>query len=138
MNPEEQARQQIDRLLTAAGWAVQDFKAADLTAARGVALREFQLNPSFGEANYLLYVDGRAAGIIEAKRQGATLTGVEVQSSKYAQDTKSGAVQYLTLRARIRVMVGATASLFGAWGRRGRALCMLDEPREPGGVTVRS
>ena len=37
MNPEERARQSIDRLLTAAGWAVQDFKAADLTAARGVA-----------------------------------------------------------------------------------------------------
>lgn len=85
MNPEEQARQQIDRLLTAAGWAVQDFKAVNPHAARGVAIREFQLNPDNGCADYSLYVDGRAAGIIEAKKQGATLTGVEVQSGKYAQ-----------------------------------------------------
>ncbi len=85
MNPEERARQSIDRLLTAAGWAVQDFKAADLTAARGVALREFELNPGYGTADYLLYIDGKAAGVIEAKKQGATLTGVEVQSGKYAQ-----------------------------------------------------
>jgi type I restriction enzyme R subunit len=85
MNPEERARQSIDRLLTAAGWAVQDFKSAELTAARGVALREFELNPGHGTADYLLYVDGRAAGVIEAKKQGATLTGVEVQSGRYAQ-----------------------------------------------------
>lgn len=83
--PEEQARQSIDALLAAAGWAVQDFKAADLTAARGVALREFELNPGHGTADYLLYVDGRAAGIVEAKKQGATLTGVEAQSARYAQ-----------------------------------------------------
>ena len=85
MNPEERARQSIDRLLTAAGWAVQDFKVADLHAARGIALREFELNPGHGTADYLLYVDGRAAGVIEAKKQGATLTGVEVQSGRYAQ-----------------------------------------------------
>jgi type I restriction enzyme R subunit len=83
--PEEQARQSIDRLLAAAGWAAQDFKAAAIHAARGVALREFELNPGHGTADYLLYVDGRAAGVIEAKKQGATLTGVEVQSSRYAQ-----------------------------------------------------
>jgi type I restriction enzyme R subunit len=54
--PEERARQQIDRLLTAAGWGVQDFKAADIHAARGVALREFELNAGFGTADYLLFV----------------------------------------------------------------------------------
>ena len=82
---EQRARQTIDALLAAAGWAVQDFKAADLAAARGVALREFELNPGHGTADYLLYVDGKAAGVIEAKKQGATLTGVEIQSAKYAQ-----------------------------------------------------
>jgi transposase len=85
ISPEQVARRSIDRLLAAAGWAVQDYRAADLTAARGVALREFALNPGYGTADYLLYVDGRAAGIVEAKKQGATLTGVEVQSGKYAQ-----------------------------------------------------
>ena len=85
VSPEQQARAQIDRLLAAAGWAVQDFKAADLHAARGVALREFELNPGHGTADYLLYVDGKACGVIEAKKQGATLTGVEAQSGRYAQ-----------------------------------------------------
>lgn len=83
--PEQQARAGIDRLLAAAGWAVQDVKAADLQAARGVALREFELNPGHGTADYLLYVDGRACGVIEAKKQGATLTGVQAQSGRYAQ-----------------------------------------------------
>lgn len=82
---EELARQEIDRLLTAAGWLVQDFKHVDLSASRGVAVREFELSKGFGTADYLLYVDGKAAGIIEAKKHGATLTGVEVQSSKYSQ-----------------------------------------------------
>jgi type I site-specific restriction endonuclease len=82
---EAQARQHIDALLAAAGWAVQDFKAANLQAARGVALREFELNSGYGTADYLLYVDGKAAGIIEAKKQGATLTGVEAQSARYTQ-----------------------------------------------------
>src|SRR5262245_28261889 len=83
--PEERARLTIDQLLAAAGWAVQDVKHADIHAARGVALREFLLNPGYGKADYLLYLGGRAAGVIEAKKEGATLTGVEVQSARYAQ-----------------------------------------------------
>ncbi|MCL4737026.1 MAG: DEAD/DEAH box helicase family protein [Burkholderiaceae bacterium] len=83
--PEQQARVQIDRLLAAAGWSVQDLRTADLHASRGVALREFELNPGFGTADYLLYVDGKACGVIEAKKQGSTLTGVEAQSGRYAQ-----------------------------------------------------
>ena len=84
-NPEQQARQEIDRLLSAAGWAVQDVAAADLHAAQGVAIREFPLATGFGFADYLLYVDGKACGVIEAKKRGATLTGVESQSTRYAQ-----------------------------------------------------
>ena len=38
---EQQARAGIDRLLTAAGWSVQDVAQANIHAARGVALREF-------------------------------------------------------------------------------------------------
>ncbi|MBL8515941.1 MAG: DEAD/DEAH box helicase family protein [Betaproteobacteria bacterium] len=83
--PEQLARQTIDELLALAGWSVQDVAAANLHAARGVALREFPLNSSHGFADYLLYVDGKACGVIEAKKQGATLTGVEAQSAKYAQ-----------------------------------------------------
>ena len=46
-------------------------------------LREFPLRPGHGAADYLLYVDGRAAGVVEAKPEGHTLTGVEAQSGKY-------------------------------------------------------
>jgi type I restriction enzyme R subunit len=84
-NPEARARLTIDALLTAAGWQVQDVAAANIHAGRGVALREFPLNTGFGFADYLLYVDGKACGVIEAKKQGATLTGVEMQSGRYAQ-----------------------------------------------------
>ena len=44
--PEEHARQRIDALLAAAGWAVQDFKAADLTAARWQRLRALPVRDS--------------------------------------------------------------------------------------------
>jgi type I restriction enzyme R subunit len=76
--PEQQARAEIDRLLAAAGWAVQHYKSANIRAARGVAIREFELEAGHGTADYLLYVDGKAAGVIEAKKLGATLTGVEI------------------------------------------------------------
>ena len=62
---------------------------ANIHAARGVALREFPLNPGFGFADYLLYIDGKAAGVIEAKKEGSTLTGVEIQSARYAQGLPS-------------------------------------------------
>ena len=65
-NPEAKAREEIDRLLKAAGWHVCDFKEADIHAARGVALREFPLNSGYGFADYLLYIDAKAAGVIEA------------------------------------------------------------------------
>lgn len=85
MPGEQEARAQIDRLLQAAGWTVQDFKSANLHAGRGVALREFPLKEGHGAADYLLYVAGKAAGVIEAKKVGATLTGVEIQSGRYAK-----------------------------------------------------
>jgi len=89
-NPEQLAREEIDRLLQAAGWSVQDIANADLHAARGVAIREFPLEGGQGYADYLIYVDGKACGVIEAKKQGATLTGVEAQSGRYAQGLPAG------------------------------------------------
>ncbi|RDD60596.1 type I restriction-modification enzyme R subunit C-terminal domain-containing protein [Ferruginivarius sediminum] len=80
--PEDAARAEIDRLLAAAGWVVQDYPHYDRHAAAGVAVREFQL-PA-GPSDYLLFVDGKAAGVIEAKREGTTLSGVEEQSEGYA------------------------------------------------------
>ncbi len=79
--PEALARLNIDRQLTAAGWLVQDAKDMNIHASRGVVVREFKLKA--GYADYLFYVDGKSLGIGEAKPEGHTLTGVEVQSSKY-------------------------------------------------------
>ena len=81
--PEQRARANIDRLLEQAGWVVQNLAAQNVYAARGVAVREFPLRSGHGTADYLLYVDGRAAGVVEAKPVGHTLTGVEAQSGKY-------------------------------------------------------
>ena len=81
--PEQKARREIDADLAAAGWLVQSRAELDITAGRGIAVREFQMKPDFGFADYLLYLDRKAAGAIEAKPEG-TLTGVEAQSAKYA------------------------------------------------------
>jgi len=83
-SPEKLARQNIDAALILAGWVVQDAKAANISAGRGVAVREFPLKRGHGYADYLLYVDGRAAGVVEAKKEGDPLTGVEIQSEKYS------------------------------------------------------
>jgi type I restriction enzyme, R subunit len=80
---EDRARHTIDTLLGKASWRIFEAKQANIHAARGVAIREFPLKQGHGEADYLPYVDGKAAGVIEAKKEGATLTGVEIQSAKY-------------------------------------------------------
>lgn len=79
--PEQQARQEIDGLLSEAGWQLQDYKAFDRKAAPGVAVREFPMAAGF--CDYLLFIDGKAAGVIEAKKTGVTLSGVAEQSGKY-------------------------------------------------------
>ncbi len=79
--PEQLAREVIDQLLSLAGWVLQDRDEFDRNAAEGVAVREFAF-PN-GECGYLLFVGGKAAGTLEAKKAGSTLSGVEVQSAKY-------------------------------------------------------
>jgi type I restriction enzyme, R subunit len=85
LGPEDQAREKIDAALEKAGWKVQDYKKADLNAGRGVALRNFTLINGLGYADYLLYIDGKAAGIVEAKKEGFPLVGVEVQAERYSK-----------------------------------------------------
>ena len=80
--PEARARANIDDLLTAAGWQVQDRGRINLSAGRGVAVREFALKT--GYADYLLFVDRKAIGAVEAKAEGIPLSGVESQSEKYS------------------------------------------------------
>jgi type I restriction enzyme R subunit len=81
MKPEEKARQRIDKLLDAAGWSVQDMSRLNLSASLGVAVREFPVESGF--ADYVLFVDRQAVGVIEAKAVGTTLSGVAEQSEAY-------------------------------------------------------
>lgn len=81
---EQRARVLIDRQLKDAGWAVQDQKTMNLFAGPGVAVREAVMANGHGRADYLLYVDQKTVGVIEAKPQGTPLSGVEWQSAKYA------------------------------------------------------
>ncbi len=82
LNPEQLARQQIDGQLRACGWIIQDYKAIDFAAGRGIAVREVPLKT--GPCDYLLLVDRKALGVVEAKRVGITLSTVADQSARYA------------------------------------------------------
>jgi len=81
LTPEQQAREQIDGLLLAAGWVLQNNAEFNRNAAEGVAVREFLL--AGGPCDYLLFVGGKAAGVIEAKKAGVTLSGVAEQAARY-------------------------------------------------------
>ena len=81
LTPEGRARGVIDAQLEACGWVVQDYRRAAVAAAQGVAVREVLTGA--GPADYVLFVDGQAVGVIEAKREGTTLTGVEPQTLRY-------------------------------------------------------
>jgi type I restriction enzyme, R subunit len=92
--PEDRARKTIDDLLGKAGWLVQDRDQANVNAGRGVAIRSFPLKAGHGFADYLLYVDGQAAGVIEAKKEGETLIGFEIQTAKYSEGLPDGLKAY--------------------------------------------
>lgn len=81
-NPEQQARDRIDAQLRAAGWAVQ--KKIDFSVGAGQAVREWTTD--VGPADYVLFVDKKAVGVIEAKREseGQHLTVHENQTEGYA------------------------------------------------------
>ncbi|MEX2565225.1 MAG: type I restriction endonuclease [Cyclobacteriaceae bacterium] len=83
-NPEQISRDLIDAKLHQAGWVVQSKNKIDLSGAKGVAIREYQT--SSGPADYVLFVDRKPLGVIEAKREeeGERLTVVEDQSFEYA------------------------------------------------------
>src|SRR5256714_13839943 len=86
-SPEELAREKIDRLLTECGWILQNRSTINLSAGQGVAIREALLKDR-DEVDYLLFVDGKAIGTVEAKPEGFTLTGVEEQSGKYGKNLR--------------------------------------------------
>ena len=66
-NPEQIARDHIDRQLTACGWLIQGIRQVNLNAGLGVAVKEYQTD--IGPADYMLFVGGKPCGVIEAKKE---------------------------------------------------------------------
>ena len=86
--PEARARRIIDAMLAQAGWLVQDRGDLNLWAGPGVAVRE--LPTATGPADYVLFLDRKACGVLEAKPEGATLIGVGPQGEDYARAAPAG------------------------------------------------
>lgn len=84
-NPEQKARDQIDKQLIDCGWVIQNKNQINLYAGVGVAVREYQTD--VGPADYILFVDQKPVGVIEAKKEeeGHRLSVVEGQSEAYAE-----------------------------------------------------
>ncbi len=72
MTPEGKARQQIDQKLEQAGWVIQDMKQLNLAVSLGVAVREYPTDS--GPADYVLFVNRNAVGVIEAKKTAPAKT----------------------------------------------------------------
>lgn len=72
-------------MLADAGWVVQSMPELNLGAAKGVAVREFPLKTGF--ADYLLFADRKAVGVIEAKAEGKTLSQVPTRCKRPSPGT---------------------------------------------------
>lgn len=83
-NPEQIARDNIDKQLIACGWIIQGIRQVNLHVGTGVAVREYLTD--VGPADYVLFVDGKPCGVIEAKREeeGHKLNIHEDQTEGYA------------------------------------------------------
>ncbi len=80
--PEDQAREHIDQALEQAGWKVSGLKSS---RREGCSPQKFPPESGHGFVDYLLYLDGKAAGVVEAKKEGFPLIGVEVEAKKYSK-----------------------------------------------------
>ena len=126
MTPEEQARVNIDRQLEQAGWSVQDTDSLNLYAGTGVAAREFPMKLGHGHADYLLYVNRKAVGVVEAKPEG------------FHFDGRGSAVRKVRRRpARLSTVLPATAAFPVRKHRRGDPVHERARPRTPQSPGVR-
>lgn len=84
LNPEQKAREQIDNELVKSGWIIQDKSRINLSEGIGIAIREYQTD--VGPADYVLFVNKKPVGIIEAKRaeEAVHMSIHEAQSEGYA------------------------------------------------------
>lgn len=88
MTPEQLSRLKIDKLLASCGWVVQDRTQLNLSTNSGIAVREWPLE--CGPVDYLLFVNRKPVGVIEAKKEGTTLSGVAEQSTLYLRSKPKG------------------------------------------------
>ncbi|MGX1123802.1 type I restriction endonuclease subunit R [Pseudomonas sp. HLS-6 TE3448] len=103
-NPEQLARDKIDAQLAVAGWVVQPKKKIDFSASIGVAVREYQT--SVGPADYILFIEGKPVGVIEAKPEtaGHHITAVESQTEDYA----NAQLKWIKAKEPLRFLYEAT------------------------------
>ena len=120
LTPEQEARQRIDAALVEAGWIVQNRGEMNLAAGRGVAVREFKMAPGHGFADYMLFVDGQAVGVLEAKPVGYTLSSVELQADKYASGLPAGLNPPVNPLPFLYVSTGVDTRTLAAPGRAER------------------
>ena len=85
MTPEEKARIKIDQWFADAGWKVVDREDYEPTCT-AVAIREGLLKGNL-EADYFLFINGKAVGVLEAKREEVDVFSGKVcdQAALYAR-----------------------------------------------------
>jgi len=113
-NREQIARDKIDARLGEAGWQVQDRTSIEFTVGQGIAVREYPTD--VGPADYVLFVDRQAVGVIEAKREdwGHKITTVEDQAEGYAVAT----LKWVTSRERLPFVYESTGVITRFTDRR--------------------
>ena len=80
MLPEERARKYIDKMLDESGWDVVN-RDDYTTSHSAIAVREGLLKGNL-EADYLLFLDGKAIGVLEAKAEHINLDDIVVQQAE--------------------------------------------------------
>ena len=108
-HPEDKARSLIDRRLVACGWLIQSKSDMNLGAGLGVAVREFQT--ASGPVDYGLFVGRKLCGVIEAKAEGATLSGYSEQAARYIADVPKHLVREEG-QVRFEYVASGTETLF--------------------------
>jgi type I restriction enzyme R subunit len=83
--PEDEGRASMGSVLVAAGWTIQNRAGANIDAVCGVAIRQFAMGHCFDEDDYLFVADRWSAGGVQAKADGTTLLGVEIQTQEFSE-----------------------------------------------------
>ncbi len=86
---------------------MQSYKQKNIAAGLGIAIREYSTDT--GPADYILFVNKKAVGVIEAKREeeGVRLTVHEDQSSEYA----AAKLKYIINKAPLPFVYESTGEL---------------------------